>query len=128
MSRLLSVPPPAGVEDKNNGGSCEACGRRFEKPILLTNRSASPMETYNACPFCFSKLGDVESPDEVSKIETPIPIPSTSPTPSKERPKNAEPPEGVECPQYLGYLKKRPKNTPFPDCCLTCEKMMECLL
>lgn len=33
----------------------------------------------------------------------------------------------VKCGHFLGYLKKRPKNTPIPDECLTCSKMIECL-
>jgi len=33
----------------------------------------------------------------------------------------------VKCEHFLGYLKKRPKNTPIPDECLTYSKMIECL-
>jgi hypothetical protein len=128
MSRLLSVPPSPGVKGKNNGYSCEACGRVFENPIRLTNLSALPMETYNACPFCFSKLDEVEGPDEVNRLETSVSISPNNPTLPEENSEKAKPPPGVECPHYFGYLKKRPKNTPFPDRCLTCEKMMDCLL
>ena len=30
------------------------------------------------------------------------------------------------CPHYLGYLKKRPKNSPIPENCFTCMKMIDC--
>lgn len=31
------------------------------------------------------------------------------------------------CPYHFGYLKEHPKNTPLPNECLTCTKIMECL-
>jgi hypothetical protein len=31
------------------------------------------------------------------------------------------------CPHHFGYLKEHPKNTPIPNECLTCTKIMECL-
>jgi len=35
---------------------------------------------------------------------------------------------GVQgCPHHFGYLGKHPKNTPIPNECLTCIKIMECL-
>jgi hypothetical protein len=33
-----------------------------------------------------------------------------------------------ECPQFFGYLKSRPRSETFPDTCLTCRKMLECLM
>jgi hypothetical protein len=33
----------------------------------------------------------------------------------------------VKCWQFLGYLKRRPKDTLIPDECLTCGRMVECL-
>jgi hypothetical protein len=35
--------------------------------------------------------------------------------------------DNVKCKHFLGYLKKRPKDMSFPDECLTCNKMIECL-
>jgi hypothetical protein len=35
---------------------------------------------------------------------------------------------GVQgCPHHFGYLGEHPKNTPIPNECLTCIKIMECL-
>jgi hypothetical protein len=31
------------------------------------------------------------------------------------------------CPYHFGYLREHPKNTPIPNECLTCTKIMECL-
>jgi len=36
---------------------------------------------------------------------------------------------GVQgCPHYFGYLGEHPRNTPIPNECFTCIKIMECLL
>jgi hypothetical protein len=35
--------------------------------------------------------------------------------------------DDAKCTHFLGYLKKRPRDMPFPDECLTCNKMIECL-
>jgi len=35
--------------------------------------------------------------------------------------------EAVACAHHLGYLKRRPKNTPIPEECLTCTKMIDCM-
>ena len=35
---------------------------------------------------------------------------------------------GVQgCPHHFGYLGEHPKNTPIPNECLTCIRIMECL-
>jgi hypothetical protein len=33
-----------------------------------------------------------------------------------------------KCGHFFGYLSKHQKSTPFPDECLTCARMVECLL
>ncbi len=32
------------------------------------------------------------------------------------------------CPHHFGYLANRPKDDPIPEECLTCSKIMECML
>ena len=32
------------------------------------------------------------------------------------------------CPETFGYLANRPKDVPIPQCCLTCTKMVDCML
>ncbi len=98
----------------------------IETPIKLTNLSAAPMQTYNACPFCFSKVSETEALEEPNNLNV-----STSEEVSPVRArvqKTAEIPEHINCPHYFGYLKKRPRNASIPDTCLTCQKMIQCLL
>jgi hypothetical protein len=109
---------------EGNGYSCETCGRAFETPIQLTNLSASPSEIYNACPFCFSKQN--EALEETVDLNTPALKESNES--SEESNEDQKSPEQFDCPHYVGYLKKRPKNSPIPEDCLTCEKMIQCLL
>ncbi len=99
---------------------CEACGEEFEKPVLATVSSGYVVKEYYACPRCLSKVGEVESreskeekKDQSLGKEVKIELDASE--------------EGETCSHELGYLKKRPKNTPIPEECLTCNKMIECL-
>jgi hypothetical protein len=33
----------------------------------------------------------------------------------------------VKCGHFMGYLKQRPRETPIPEECLLCDKMVDCL-
>ena len=34
----------------------------------------------------------------------------------------------TKCPHQFGYLAEHPKNAPFPEECLLCSKVVECIL
>jgi hypothetical protein len=153
------------------------CKKAVSKPILLTNLSEKPAESYYACPRCLIKLDlpdePVKSPETVSPPAEKTPtkeaeeileevepqeaseatleelqerplkeIPEETPEkptePLEELPEEApaKPTEPSEpkgeappgCPHYLGYLSKRPKDASIPDECLTCRKMVKCML
>lgn len=119
MSKLLSL----STDDLKSGVLCEACGRIFVNSIQLTNHSATPMETYDACPFCFAKQKDlrfeqteVKTSNTSKSVKTPLSTIDNSASKQKD------------CPHEFGYLKTRPKNMSVPDACLTCPKMIQCLL
>ena len=46
------------------------CGREFTKPIIVTNKSVDPPQTYFGCPYCLSKI-DVQLP-EIEKVEEKV--------------------------------------------------------
>jgi len=108
----------------------EDCGREFEKPILVTNKSVNPPQSYLGCPYCLSRI-DVEIP-EVEKIEEKIEQASKLAEIKKIIEKNAKKEEKsgkkAKCPYHFGYLKEKDKNLPIPEECLTCPKMLECML
>ncbi|RLI20788.1 hypothetical protein DRO54_05345 [Candidatus Bathyarchaeota archaeon] len=110
----------------------EDCGREFEKPILVTNKSINPPQTYLGCPHCLSRI-DVEVP-EVKKVEEKIEqtvklaeIKKIIEKNAKKEKKKKEKEEG-ECPYHFGYLKEKEKDLPIPEECLTCPRMLECML
>lgn len=97
---------------------CSECDEAFSKPILATLSSHGQVQTYYACPRCLTKVAEKSSKSEGE----------TSPFIEKVKKAVAVDENNVKCTHFLGYLKKRPKNTPIPDECLTCGKMVECLV
>jgi len=63
-----------------------------------------------------------EGAEETESFERPEPAPSRATTEFSKGTRNSE------CPHHFGYLREHPKNTPIPNECLTCTKIMECLL
>jgi hypothetical protein len=123
------------------------CHRKIEEPILLNNLSTTPAEQYHACPYCFIKL-DKEaenvthesppSPPVHPSLEKVLNVISAQPQKEKEEEKEKEEPpvkspeKGEKgpsgCPHHLGYLANRPKDAPIPQECLTCPKIVDCML
>ncbi|MEM2281825.1 MAG: hypothetical protein QXZ68_07595 [Candidatus Bathyarchaeia archaeon] len=99
--------------------TCNECGEIFEKPVLATISSGGFSRTYYACPRCLTKVKETTS----QKVEKKGGEDLTSPQKALE----VDEPAGKECPHFFGFLKKRPRNMPIPDECLTCKKMIECL-
>jgi DNA-directed RNA polymerase subunit RPC12/RpoP len=103
---------------------CAGCNRTFQKPILATVSSRGYVTAYYACPRCLSKVGDVkqhkDEEDEEGK-ETSIAIEKV------KKVAVAKHEDNVNCTHFLGYLKKRSKDAPIPDECLTCDKMIACM-
>ena len=107
------------------------CGREFVNPILVTNNSMTPPETYLACPYCLSRIDVNEKPKIEEKIEEETPqinkLKEIKETIEKNLGKKKPAGEG-KCPYHFGYLKEKAKSAPIPEECLTCPKMIECLL
>jgi len=145
----MQLPPKFGVIVCPN----PRCHREIEEPILLNNLSKTPAEQYYACPHCLIKL-NTEAENEEDIIEESEPSPPIHPSlekvleaisaepqrerrdreaapvkPSKEEEKG---PRGEEtpkrCPHHFGYLAHRPKDASIPQECLTCQKIVDCML
>jgi hypothetical protein len=106
---------------------CTGCNGTFQKPLLATVSARGCVKTYYACPRCLSKVGDVKQrkdEDEEEEGERDVSI-------AIEKVKKlavAKHEDSVKCTHFLGYLKKRSKEAPIPDECLTCDKMIECMV
>jgi len=121
------------------------CHRKIEEPILLNVLSTAPVEHYYACPHCFIKLDEETENKEPTSgpplhpaLEKVLDVISTQPQKEKEeKEKKEEPPVKLPekeekgfsgCHHRFGYLANRPKNVPIPQECLTCPKIVECML
>jgi len=92
------------------------CGRVFEKPLVLTDMSKTPRETYYACPYCLSKV-EIVVEDEKGLSSVSV---ETSDNPREMPP--------LECPHHFGDLKSLPENASIPDECLTCPHLIQCFI
>jgi len=91
------------------------CGKRFEKPIVLTDATKILRETYYACPHCHSKLDvsvDRASGGVISIEATRNPVDMTP----------------ANCKHHFGYLKVLDENAEIPDECAVCPKVMQCFV
>jgi DNA-directed RNA polymerase subunit RPC12/RpoP len=111
-------------EADNAGSRCGACGEAFEKPLLAMVFSDSLMEEYYACPKCLSKVANLR--EKNVEVEEAAEVAGEAEEPAALKFEGSVG-EAAVCIHYLGYLKKRPKNTPIPEECLTCSKMIDCM-
>jgi DNA-directed RNA polymerase subunit RPC12/RpoP len=106
------------IEDENPANyKCDECGEDFLKPLLTTLSSSGHSQIYYACPRCLTKVNVVTHQHEEQHEEHRN---------EPRKPTTLE--EEFKCQHFFGYLKKRPKDMPVPDACLTCDKMVECLV
>jgi DNA-directed RNA polymerase subunit RPC12/RpoP len=118
------------LPETSEHGRCAVCGEEYETPLFAVVSSDYLVEEYYACPRCLSKVTlnvGRQKNVEVEKVEAD----------EAEEENEAEEPEQMKveqteeqtgtCTHHLGYLKRRPKNTPIPEECLTCSKMIDCL-
>ena len=113
----------------------ERCGKSFAAPVRLTDLSHKPRsETYYACPYCFSKMEETNSDEPTGlklmqsgeyEIATKSPNKGTSVGALKDAGKDAP---VASCPHHVGYLKTRSKSEAVPDSCLTCPKILQCMV
>jgi DNA-directed RNA polymerase subunit RPC12/RpoP len=121
---------------------CIRCGKQFTKPIFAVNNSPGVAEAYYACPACLSKVEikkeekktepEEEKTVEIQTEQEPEMEPETTASePQEEQEVKAEAKPASDnpstCAHHLGYLKNRPKNTPVPEECFTCIKMLDCM-
>jgi len=92
------------------------CGRSFAKPTVLTDESKLPRETYYACPHCYSRLEILV--DDSKKMRV-VSVRRAS------DPGDIAPPY---CHHYFGFLQGIAEKVSLPDECLTCAKIMQCLV
>jgi len=110
--------------DTEENSVCEVCGKEFEQPLLAEKTSDGQIETYYACPRCLTKVGEAERREkaEVEELEEEEETADAEPETLSSKIENTS-----ACPYYLGYLKKRQRDSPIPETCFICSKMIECV-
>lgn len=113
------------------------CGRAFDTPVRLTDFSRKPrLETYYACPYCFSKVND-DGIDGVNNemrhlhvggYEISVGDGVRKGLRGEKQKESDKAASTVNCPHHLGYLKTRSKDEAFPDGCLTCPRILQCMV
>jgi len=95
------------------------CGKLFSEPIELTVRGEGSLETYHACPHCFSR---VSVSDKLEKGLSDVPLGAL-----RDASKVIKSNDVANCAHFLGYLKTRPKDSAIRDDCLTCAAILKCM-
>ena len=109
--------------DEHEVYTCSECHDEFSKPLLATVSSRGNVETYYACPRCLSKVSDVKRREaEEDKREASFSVEALKKAGAVKHEAD------VKCQHFVGYLKKREKGVAIPDECLTCDKMIECMM
>lgn len=114
-------------ENNTNTLTCNECKTQFQKPIVATLTCQTGTQKYYACPYCLAEIRQTQQPH---KQEQPKAKETHRPKPPPVTPATRTTQETTQtgCTHNIGYLKTRPKNTPIPDECLTCDKMVDCML
>jgi DNA-directed RNA polymerase subunit RPC12/RpoP len=100
--------------------TCAECKTSFPRPLLATISSGGQTQTYYACPRCMTKVHYIKTLEKEEEEECATSIP-------KPRKGASVPDTDTKCQHFFGYLNKRTKEDPFPEECLTCAKMVDCL-
>ncbi len=107
----------------------ERCGRSFESPVWLTDLSRKPQAKYYACPYCFSKMDDADLDVADPLHSEGYELPTKDTLKKNVKASNHVDAERIaDCPHSLGYLKSRGKSEGVPDGCLTCPKILQCMV
>jgi len=93
-------------------------------PLLAKVLSESTTKEYYACPKCLSQVDRLLKEPDTADFNAIEEDPAGSSS-GIDVELNVE--GIVGCAHQLGFLKNRPKNTPIPEACLTCNKMIECM-
>jgi hypothetical protein len=132
----FAIPKKTKMKLENQSFTCEnpKCGRTFAEPVLVENLTAQNGGSYYACPYCFTettleKEESVKSTDEQElESEKTKTEPPKVPEPAKTTPDQRSSETTQKCQHYFGYLSTRSKKDSIPEECMTCEKLIECML
>lgn len=90
------------------------CGKTFDKPSALIDCSTIPRQTHYTCPYCMSKIDILTQNMKIVGVK------------ATEYPKVFESP--AKCAHYSGNLGPFSEDSPLPEECLLCPKVLQCAI
>lgn len=118
-SAKANIEKPIPKESPTNL-ECHNCGENFHTPLLARIYAHDSCETYEACPRCLAEIRETKQ-QKRDKSEYALILGDTETAVTETE-------QNMNCQYSFGYLGKRPKSTPIPEECLTCEKMIDCMV
>jgi predicted DNA-binding antitoxin AbrB/MazE fold protein len=101
--------------------SNKACGKVFAKPLKTINIHEGSKEHYDACPYCLTKIVNVEIENNISPEETVAEAKSSKEKPSRKEEKTSS------CKYYRGFLSEKEHKQNIPEECMVCIELIECM-
>ncbi len=99
----------------------KVCQKVFEKSLKTLNLSLNPEKTYDACPYCLTKIEETEifANNKSKQIVTEI---------DSKKKYNETKDKLSSCQFHLGYLSERMQKQEIPDACIVCIDIVDCML
>jgi len=124
----------AKTEMKSQSFTCSnpECGRVFADPIIVQDLSSKNGSSYSACPYCLTEIvieenSEVEEEKRTLKKKRAI-IKNAKALSQKLKPAEKSSVKENKCPYHFGYLSQRSRKEEIPEECMTCEKIVQCML
>jgi transcriptional antiterminator len=98
----------------------KACGKVFNKPLKTQNLKGSK-EHYNACPYCLAEItiNEMEGKNPPEKTDTEATFSNSEPSKKEEK--------SFTCKHYSGYMSEKEHRQQFPEECMICRELIECM-
>jgi hypothetical protein len=109
---------------KNKAFTCQNpnCKKTFTTPLKTLNLQQKPTEPYFSCPYCLTQIENEQTQEKEEKLEETV---TQTENDQVERAKSSVTP--AACQYHLGYLNERSSKEQFPDDCLVCKDIVECM-
>ena len=109
------------------------CGRSFVNPIIVRDINSASDTVYPACPYCLTEIPKEEACalDKKNRKHGEKKVKSKSVELEKRKsikPDNQSSARESKCPYEFGYLSQSSRNKQIPEECITCSKIVQCML
>lgn len=117
-------PKKMKIEAKSQSFTCSnpECGKVFSDPIIVQDLSLKNRSSYSACPYCLTEIVIEKNIIKKSKVK----MEKKHSAKAKLIPQATSETHG--CPYHFGFLSQRSKKDKIPEECMTCEKIVQCML